>query len=111
MIRLAGLEPDLDVGIEIVGLRPGEKLFEELFDSREEQLPSGMPGVFEAVSHVVPQTILQRAFDQLEEATSRGDDKACRTIALALLSREAAPARRRRAPPQVAPPRLVAQLG
>lgn len=110
MIRLAGLEPDLDVGIEIVGLRPGEKLFEELFDSREERLPSGMPGVFEAVSHVVPQTILQRAFDQLEEATTLGDDKACRTIALALLSREAAPTRRRREP-QIAQPRLVAQLG
>ena len=110
MIRLAGLEPDLDVGIEIVGLRPGEKLFEELFDSREEQLPSGMLGVFEAVSHVVPQAILQRAFDQLDEAASRGDDKACRTIASSLLSREAEPARRYREP-QVARPRLVAQLG
>lgn len=109
MIRLAGLEPDLDVGIEIVGLRPGEKLFEELFDSREEQLPSGMPGVFEAVSHVVPQAVLQGAFDQLEEATGLGDDKACRAIASALLAREAVPARRR-VEPEIARPRLVAQL-
>jgi len=48
------------VDIEIVGLRPGEKLFEELFDSKEVQLPSGMPGVFEAASHVVERSILVR---------------------------------------------------
>ncbi|MET0309789.1 MAG: nucleoside-diphosphate sugar epimerase/dehydratase [Sphingomonas sp.] len=110
MIRLAGLEPDLDVDIEIVGLRPGEKLFEELFDSKEEQLPSGMQGVFEAVSHVLPQPILRRAFDQLEDAANRGDDAACRSVALALLSREAAPSQRRR-DGQIARPQLVAQLG
>ncbi|MBC9031381.1 polysaccharide biosynthesis protein [Sphingomonas sp. JC676] len=110
MIRLAGLEPDLDVNIEIVGLRPGEKLFEELFDSKEKQFPSGMQGVFEAVSHVVPLPILQRAFDQLEAAANRGDDAACRTTARALLSREATPARRR-SEPQIERPQLVAHLG
>src|SRR3546814_13964947 len=43
MIRLAGLEPDIDVEIKIVGLRPGEKLYEELFDESEQQLPSALP--------------------------------------------------------------------
>ncbi|MBO4870576.1 MAG: polysaccharide biosynthesis protein [Muribaculaceae bacterium] len=35
MISLAGLKPDVDIKIEEVGLRPGEKLFEELLNDKE----------------------------------------------------------------------------
>lgn len=40
MIRLAGLIPDQDIEIRIVGLRPGEKLYEELLNDSSKTLPT-----------------------------------------------------------------------
>lgn len=73
MIRLAGLEPDVDVKIDIVGLRPGEKLYEELFDSSEERLASAIPGIFEAEPSPVPLSVLNETFDELAAASAEND--------------------------------------
>lgn len=40
MIRLAGLTPNQDIKIQYSGLRPGEKLFEELLNDNENTLPT-----------------------------------------------------------------------
>lgn len=41
MITLAGFEPDRDILIEYTGLRPGEKLYEEVLSNHENTLPTG----------------------------------------------------------------------
>jgi FlaA1/EpsC-like NDP-sugar epimerase len=40
MIRLSGLKPDQDIKIKFTGLRPGEKIFEELLNQQENTLPT-----------------------------------------------------------------------
>ena len=50
LIRLSGLVPDEDIKLDFVGLRPGEKLFEELIGARESVQPSSIQKVFEVIS-------------------------------------------------------------
>ena len=76
LIRLAGLQPDLDVEIRIIGLRPGEKLYEELFDDEEERLPAAVDGVLLAASRPIDVGILQRVFDELALACQHHDREA-----------------------------------
>ncbi len=48
MIRLAGKEPGKDIMIEYTGLRPGEKLYEELFHESEKLVPTSHEKLFKA---------------------------------------------------------------
>ena len=45
MIKLSGLEVDKDIKIKFTGLRPGEKLFEELLNDQENTLPTHHPQI------------------------------------------------------------------
>ena len=45
LIQLSGLEPYEDIDIKFTGLRPGEKLYEELFSDNEQQLPTHNPKI------------------------------------------------------------------
>ena len=82
MIRLAGLRPEVDVKIAVTGLRPGEKLYEELFHGREEVVPLSIPGLLVARPRVVDLPIVARAIDEAAAAARAGREKP----ALALLS-------------------------
>lgn len=48
MIRLSGLEVNKDIEIKITGLRPGEKLYEELLADNENTLPTHHPQIMKA---------------------------------------------------------------
>ncbi len=66
MIRLSGLEPYKDIDIEITGLRPGEKLYEEIFHGDEPPTPSSLEGVLIATPRVRDADELAESLDHLE---------------------------------------------
>ncbi len=67
MIRLAGLEPGKDIEIRYTGLRPGEKLYEELFHEGELCEKTPHPKVMLAASRRVDWDELQTLLRRLKE--------------------------------------------
>lgn len=51
MIRLSGLEPNVDIDLRVTGLRPGEKLYEELIMESEVALPTRHPKILRLNEH------------------------------------------------------------
>lgn len=79
MIALAGLRPDQDIAITFTGLRPGEKLFEELFDKDEPTVPAGVAGVFAAAARAQDLAILRQEIDALAKAARASEDQVVRS--------------------------------
>ena len=73
MIRLAGLRPEQDVAIRFTGLRPGEKLAEELFHGREPLVAAGHPGLLMASPRTVDRPAVGFAIGAIEAACLAGD--------------------------------------
>jgi FlaA1/EpsC-like NDP-sugar epimerase len=71
MIELSGLNPDVDVPIRFTGLRPGEKLFEELCYEGENILPTHHPKIMRFISEPIP---LKQTREMLRLLTSELDD-------------------------------------
>ncbi len=78
MIRLAGLEPDVDVKIDFVGLRPGEKLAEELLHQSESLVESGQQGILLAAPRTADAKLLAQAIDRLERDARAGHTEGVR---------------------------------
>ena len=75
MIVLSGLVPDQDIQIVYSGLRPGEKLYEELFEETEQVEPTAHAKIRRAVSaSAIQSDRLDRAIAHLEAAVNHGDD-------------------------------------
>ncbi|UFX05491.1 polysaccharide biosynthesis protein [Sinorhizobium medicae] len=87
MIRLAGFTPDQEIEIKIIGCRPGEKLFEELFDETDKRISSPVPGVLGAVPEAIPLPTLRDAFARLQRHSERGNEAAVVSVMRELLPR------------------------
>lgn len=74
LIRLAGKEPGKDIVIEYTGLRPGEKLFEELFHESEELVPTEHEKLFKAKFRELNWDDLSQAMFLLNTACSDHQD-------------------------------------
>ncbi len=76
MIRLAGRRPGRDIAIEFIGLRPGEKLHEELFHPAEPLMSTANPAIRLAAPRTADYAMLARLIDELEEnARSRREER------------------------------------
>ena len=73
LIRLSGRDPEGGVPIQITGLRPGEKLHEQLFYDAEQIHSTEVPKVLRAVGDGIPYDIHLRAARILEAATGARD--------------------------------------
>ena len=80
MIRLAGYRPGHDIKIEFTGLRPGEKLFEEILTSAEAPTRTSADGVFLASPRVIDYALINRALGEMETAARAGDTERVMTI-------------------------------
>jgi FlaA1/EpsC-like NDP-sugar epimerase len=74
MIKLAGLQPDIDIKIIYSGLRPGEKLYEELLNDCENTLPTYHPKIKIAKVNQILNGSVSRCIEAMKDALNYGDE-------------------------------------
>jgi len=74
MIRLSGYEPDKDIQIRYIGLRPGEKMHEELLYPFENHLPTHHPKIMIAESKRMDPHVVNAYFDRMEQMVRKRDE-------------------------------------
>jgi FlaA1/EpsC-like NDP-sugar epimerase len=75
MIRLSGNEPGKDIEIVYTGLRPGEKLFEELFHEKEQLTGTQHEKIFLARHRKIDRELLDKTLAEMEAASVNYDEK------------------------------------
>ncbi|MFQ5469003.1 MAG: polysaccharide biosynthesis protein [Gammaproteobacteria bacterium] len=80
LIRLSGKEPGEEIEIEYTGLRPGEKLYEELFYDQENLVPTEHDKILLAKSCDAEWEVLNEKFDGIQKACDRYDEQEIRVL-------------------------------
>jgi FlaA1/EpsC-like NDP-sugar epimerase len=75
MIKLSGLEPDVDIKIVYTGLRPGEKLYEELMQSEEGTAETSQKGIFIAKQDSQNFDNMMNILQDFRESLKNGNDE------------------------------------
>jgi FlaA1/EpsC-like NDP-sugar epimerase len=73
MIRLSGKDPKTDIDITFVGVRPGEKLHEELWTDGEKVGPTSHPKILRAARPPIDAEWLDEGLGELERMVERGE--------------------------------------
>jgi FlaA1/EpsC-like NDP-sugar epimerase len=73
MIRLSGKEPARDIRIEFIGVRPGEKMHEELVGEGETAAPTANPKILTVTRPTVDAAWLEEQIGVLERLVEEGD--------------------------------------
>lgn len=73
MIRLSGLQPEKDIKIEVTGLRPGEKLFEEISLTDETVSKTANERIFVLKANDSPPMVFEAEFDKLCQSIDNRD--------------------------------------
>ena len=73
MVRLSGLQLGKDIEINVTGLRPGEKLYEELLASSENTLPTHHPKILRAKVNTFSHKAIKEQLNLLTEIMIDGD--------------------------------------
>jgi FlaA1/EpsC-like NDP-sugar epimerase len=73
LIRLSGFTPDKDIPIKVTGMRPGEKLYEEVLTAEEGVSVTGHEKIFVARPARIDHAALHEALQRLEFLAQRGD--------------------------------------
>lgn len=71
MIKLSGFEPYTDIDIKITGLRPGEKLYEELLSDKTKTLPTHHEKIMRAKDDTLPYIEIEKYTKDISRATLR----------------------------------------
>lgn len=75
MIRLSGFEPDKDIPIVFIGVRPGEKIFEEILTAEEGTVATQNEKIFTARLSSAEEQKLSVGLEKLDQAAKRRDQK------------------------------------